>query len=269
MGGLASLFGGSSNKPQQTQITQHDKAVLSLKNQRDQLRKKMNLAATIVEKEVAAAKQFYAQGKREHALYCLRKKRLQENLLKQAEQNLSNIEEMINAIEFTQFQQKVFDSLKKGTQTLKDLQLSLDDVEDVILDTQEAIEHQSEINKLLSENLTSDDDADIMRELNELQELPQVDSKLASLPIAGKTATTTQSAPEKKVAVVETEENSSPRRMSIEYTQSNAQPPKQTTDVEMDSSDELAGLEEMPDVPKQPVNSDNGTSKSKKQAVLA
>jgi len=204
-------------------------------------------------------------------LFCLRKKRLQENLVTQAEKNLSNIEEMINAIEFTQFQQQVFDGLKKGTETLKSLQMSLEDVEEVMLDTQEAIDHQNEINKLLSENLTNDDEADIMRELNELKEMEtsKIDTKLSSLPAPPRTVKVEIKPPE-KVAVPEGKVNTpNEENMSISEEQQEPESVQQTEqkeadkEEEMDSSDELAGL--MPDVPKKPVPKSN----TEKKAVLA
>uniref|UniRef100_A0A6B2LJW0 Charged multivesicular body protein 6 n=1 Tax=Arcella intermedia TaxID=1963864 RepID=A0A6B2LJW0_9EUKA len=148
---------------------EHDKAVLALKTQRDQLKKFMKRVNMQLEKEVEMAKRLMAEGKKDKARYCLRKKRMQQNLIQQAEQNLQNIEEMINTIEFAQIQQKVMDNLKKGNEALKKLQsMSVEEVEDILLDTKEALEYQQEVDRLMSESLTQEDDAEILKELEAL-----------------------------------------------------------------------------------------------------
>lgn len=76
----------------------------------------------MLKKEVALAKQFAQEGRRDRAKLCLQKKKFQETLLQRAEQNLSNIDELIATIEWTKVQKNVFDGLKAGSQTLKALQ---------------------------------------------------------------------------------------------------------------------------------------------------
>lgn len=51
----------------------------------------------------------------------------------------------IDSIEFAQIEQKVFQGLQQGNEVLKDLQgqMSIEDVENLMLDTQEAIEYQN------------------------------------------------------------------------------------------------------------------------------
>jgi len=196
MGSFISLFGGGQEQSKaktRDKITQHDKAVLALKNQRDQLKKYVNSATTVIEKEVETARRFIAEGKKEKARLCLRKKKFQENLLKQAEQTLANVDEMINTIEFTQIQQSVFEGLKKGSETLKELQkqMTVDDVEEMLLDTQEALEHQREVDRMLSERLSPEDDEDILQELNDLKAMDMeepMDEDLKQMPAVPKHA---------------------------------------------------------------------------------
>jgi len=170
MGAFLDLFGDKQEKA----VAQHDRAVLELKTQRDELKKYMKRVVILIGKEVETAKKLLNEGRRDTARLCLRKKKNQENLLKQADANLQNIEEMINSIEFAQVQHKIFESLKQGNEALKKLQtMSVEDVEELLLDTKEAIEHQQEIDRLLSEQLTPEDDADILKELQDLQSLPE------------------------------------------------------------------------------------------------
>ena len=74
----------------------------------------------------------------------LKKKKFLEKNLINSEHQLDNIDELINNIEFSQVQQKVFESMKAGTQSLNKLNemMKLDDVEQLMDDTKDAIEYQ-------------------------------------------------------------------------------------------------------------------------------
>lgn len=108
----------------------------------------------MIAREVELSLQFAKEGKKEKALLCLKKKRFQvpfqrhvlstrdftsqERLLQQAEKSLANVEELTDTLghsfptqqhtqeayqtEFTVVQKDVFDGLKAGSRTLKQLQ---------------------------------------------------------------------------------------------------------------------------------------------------
>ena len=92
----------------------------------------------------------------------------------------------MNTLEFTSIEKKVFDSLKIGSQTLKELQkevcsllsclrgvplmtlcvqMSVEAVEEILLDTEEAVAVQKEIGNMLREKLTDEDEEEILQEL--------------------------------------------------------------------------------------------------------
>jgi charged multivesicular body protein 6 len=144
--------------------------MLEIKSQRDALKRYIKKCSTVVDREIAVAKQLLRDGKRDKAKLCLQKKKFQEQLITRAEETLSNIEEMVNTLEFTEIEKKVFDSLKIGNATLKQLQkeMSIEAVEDLLLDTEEAIAHQKEIGDMLREKLTDDDEDEILKELETL-----------------------------------------------------------------------------------------------------
>ena len=74
----------------------------------------------------------------------LKKKRYLESLLEKTDQQLENLQQMVDNIEFTQIEMKVVEGLKTGNECLQQMHkiMSLDDVEQVMADTQEAIEYQ-------------------------------------------------------------------------------------------------------------------------------
>lgn len=179
MGGLFSKKNSASKPPPGKGITEQDKAVLSLKQQRDKLKqyqKKINLN---LEKERSLAKQLLKDGKKDKAKLLLKKKHYQENLLNKTDGQLENIDRMIQEVEFAQVELKVVEGLKQGNIALKQLHevMKLEDVERIMEETEDAIEYQNEIDALLGGALTDEDESDVLAELEELTkdlELPSV-----------------------------------------------------------------------------------------------
>ncbi|XP_017288134.1 charged multivesicular body protein 6 isoform X1 [Kryptolebias marmoratus] len=176
---MGNLFG----KKKQTRVTEQDKAILQLKQQRDKLRqyqKKINLQ---LEKERLLAKQLLKDGKKEKALLLLKKKRYQDRLLDKTENQISNLERMVQDLEFTQIERKVIDGLKVGNECLKKMHevMSIEEVERIMDETQDSIEYQRQIDEMLAGSLTQEDEDAVLAELEAITqgdvELPEVPSE--------------------------------------------------------------------------------------------
>lgn len=132
-------------------------------------------------KERELAKQLLRDGKRERAKLLLKKKRYLESLLDKTDQQLDNLQQMVDNIEFAQIELKVVEGLKTGNKCLEEMHriMSLDDVEQIMADTQEAIEYQREIDELLGQNLTDEDEEAIAAELDSIliEDLPEPAAK--------------------------------------------------------------------------------------------
>ncbi len=78
------------------------------------------------------------------AKFLLKKKRYLESLLDKTDQQLENLQQMVDTIEFAQIGMKVVEVLKKGNECLEQMHkiMSVEDVEQVMSDTQEAIEYR-------------------------------------------------------------------------------------------------------------------------------
>jgi charged multivesicular body protein 6 len=177
---LSSLFSSPNNSKNNKdhQITAYDRAILDLKIQRDKLKqfsKKvqyffdnlsvdfvdvcvwffcaiMNLCfrftmmklESVLAREKEVARQLLREGKQNLARLCLRKKRFQEQLLERLSVHLANLEQLVDTLEFSIIEKKVFDGLKEGNEVLKKIQqeMSVEAVEELLLDTQNAIQHQ-------------------------------------------------------------------------------------------------------------------------------
>ncbi|KAI3958933.1 hypothetical protein MKX01_023609 [Papaver californicum] len=163
-------------------ITDVDRAILSLKTQRRKLGQYQQQLDGVIEAEMKAARELIRQKKKDRALLALKKKKTQEELLKQVDTWIMNVEQQLNDIELTSKQKAVFDSLNAGNNAIKAIQgeINLDDVQKLMDDTAEAHAYQDEINEILGEKLSAEDEEDVLAEFDNLetelaiQDMPEV-----------------------------------------------------------------------------------------------
>jgi charged multivesicular body protein 6 len=77
------------------EITEVDKAVLSLKTQRRRLEDHRTRVTAQIERETLVARQLVASGYKDRAMMALKKKKLQENTLVKLDTFLLNVESMV------------------------------------------------------------------------------------------------------------------------------------------------------------------------------
>ncbi|XP_068161450.1 charged multivesicular body protein 6 [Antennarius striatus] len=184
---MGNLFG----KRKQTRVTEQDKAILQLKQQRDKLRQYQKRINLQLEKERVLAKQLLKNGKKEKALLLLKKKRYQDQLLDKTENQIGNLERMVQDLEFAQIERKVIEGLKVGNDCLKKMHevMSIEEVERILDETQEGIEYQRQIDDMLAGSLSQEDEDAVLAELEAITqgdvELPEVPSdELPEVPAA-------------------------------------------------------------------------------------
>ncbi|KAK6638149.1 Charged multivesicular body protein 6-A [Polyplax serrata] len=170
-----------------SRVTEQDKAVLQLKQQRDKLKLYQKRIESNLGRDREIAKSLIQNGRKERALSLLRKKRFQEEQLNKLDKMLENIEKMTSDIEFKQVEMNVLDGLKAGNAALKKLHqlISVDEIERIMDETKDGIEKQQEIDELLHGALTSEDEEAVLDELNALisgAEETEVINKLDELP---------------------------------------------------------------------------------------
>ncbi|EPY76228.1 hypothetical protein CB1_001463001 [Camelus ferus] len=89
----------------------------------------------------------------------------------------------VQSIEFTQIEMKVLEGLQVGNECLNKMHqvMSIEEVERILDETQEAVEYQRQIDELLAGSFTQEDEDAILEELDAITqeqiELPEVPSE--------------------------------------------------------------------------------------------
>lgn len=102
---MGGLFG--KHKKPVSRVTEQDKAVLQLKQQRDKLKQYQKKIELNLEKDRQMAKKLLNDGKRDKAKLLLRKKRYQEQLLQNTDTQLEKLEQLTHDLEFAQIEIQV------------------------------------------------------------------------------------------------------------------------------------------------------------------
>ncbi|KAH9175473.1 Snf7-domain-containing protein [Lactarius sanguifluus] len=162
-------MGGSQSTPK---ITAQDRAILDLKLQRDKLKQYQKKIQIILDREHEIAKQQLAAGHKDRAIIALRRRKYQEGLLVKTDGQLESLEQLVSTIEFSLVEVSVLHGLKQGNAVLKEIhkELNVESVERLLEETAEAREYQREIDNMLVNNLSLDEEDAVQAELKELQQ---------------------------------------------------------------------------------------------------
>ncbi|TKS91974.1 Charged multivesicular body protein 6 [Collichthys lucidus] len=158
---MGNVFG---RKSRPSRVTEQDKAILQLKQQRDKLKLYQKKITLQLEKERLLAKQLLKDGKK------------------------------VQDIEFMQIEMKVIEGLKVGNDCLRSMHeiMSVEDVERILDETQESIEYQRQIDEMLAGALTQEDEDAVLAELEAITQgddvaLPEVPTEpIPEVPEAAK-----------------------------------------------------------------------------------
>ncbi|KAI0814886.1 Snf7 family [Irpex lacteus] len=161
-------MGGNQSVPK---ITKQDRAILDLKLQRDKVRQYQKKIQGVLDREHEIAKQQLAAGHKDRALLALRRRKYQEGLLAKTDAQLENLEQLVSTIEFSLVEVSVLHGLQQGNEVLKEIhkEMNVESVERLLEETAEAQAYQREIDEMLANNLSAEDEDAVQNELEQLR----------------------------------------------------------------------------------------------------
>ncbi|CUS13692.1 unnamed protein product [Tuber aestivum] len=160
-------MGNSSSR-----ITAQDRrAILNMKLQRDKLHIYQKKIQTVLTREHEIAKECLARDDKSRALLALRRRKYQEQLLVKTDAQLEALEKLTSTIEFSLVEKAVLYGLQQGNQVLKEIhkEMSLEAVERLIEETDEARAYQREVSNLLAGAMTNEEEDAVEDELEALE----------------------------------------------------------------------------------------------------
>ncbi|KAI6226442.1 hypothetical protein M3Y99_01294700 [Aphelenchoides fujianensis] len=138
---MGQLFGKPKPK---SRLTEQDRALMSLKIERDNLQKAYKRHEQGIERHKEMAKELLHKGHKDRALMLLKRKKFEETMMGRIEKHLQQIYTMIGDIETAVMNKELLETLQEGNKALMTLNsaFSLEDVEKIMEDTAEAAEYQ-------------------------------------------------------------------------------------------------------------------------------
>lgn len=169
--GVRMGIGQSRSKRGAAEITDADRAVLSLRTQRRKLANEQTRLERLVAREMQVARELVAKRQKERALLALKRRKLHEQQLERLGAWQLNVEQVLSNIEAAKQQKQLFAALKAGNEAVTDLQkeVTVDDVEKLMEDSAEAQAQQDRLHQALAGSLTPEQDAAAAEELAALE----------------------------------------------------------------------------------------------------
>jgi len=194
-----------SSEPAIPEPNQTNNALKTLRAQISRLDKREQFLESKIKNMADQARKFAATKNKRQALVCLKRKKMYQTQIETIYGARATLEQQELTIESASFTADVFSSMKHASNHLTEMQsaLTINDVDDVIDNTQEAIQLNNEVGDTLAApmgNMMNDDDLAAELENIETQMLeeellaePKID--LSKLPVAPKSPVAAPRAP--------------------------------------------------------------------------
>lgn len=180
-------MGNKGGKSSEVEISDHDRAVLDLKNARDTLKQYQKVAQPALSpppsshqrvrqkteasmaRHTEVARELLRQGNKKGALVVVKRKKMAEASLEKTRVQLDNVQTLIDDIEYAKVNVRVVEGLKAGRDALKELNslVSVEEIEALLADNADQMAQAKEIDEALNARagmLSPKDEEDIEAE---------------------------------------------------------------------------------------------------------
>ncbi|CCG21497.1 Vps20 ESCRT III complex protein [Candida orthopsilosis Co 90-125] len=162
------------NQPSTPKITDQDRAIFQLKQQRDKIKQHQRKLTIICNKQTELAKKAISNDQPQRAKFYLRCKKNQESTINKTFEQLDNLEKLIGTIEFKLIEKDVMYGLQQGNQVLRQLnnEMNVEKIDKIMDDLEEEKLKEEEISQTLGlgSGLSRVDEDAIEREFAKLDQ---------------------------------------------------------------------------------------------------
>lgn len=144
--------------------------IYSIKAAVDSLEKEVNVLTIRVDRHLEEAKNYVKEGRKKMALMCLKKKASLQRLIDRKSGSLAMLFQILQKIEEAGTNDMIVKACKAGAQAMKMLnaEVTVENAEAVMDDVHEAIAAQEEINGIIGSEMSTEDEEELERSLEEL-----------------------------------------------------------------------------------------------------
>ena len=168
---MGNLFKKKNNK-NNSELNAEEKTILQCKMTRDNIKNYIKKLEKNSKLKREKAKEALKQKNKDRAKYNLKLSKMYSEQIKNAESQLTMLEEQISNLENAITQKEALKILEKGNEVLKNLQneCNIEKWEKISDDMNDIKEQQDEINQFFRDKNVEDIDEDIENEMNKLME---------------------------------------------------------------------------------------------------
>ena len=137
---------------QSNQMTQLDKAKLEVKRGKNRISKFSKKLEQQIVKLDQDARNYLKNGNKKKALYTIKLKKLKIKSMENVETQILSLEKVLLEIETTEMTQESLKAVENGTNALNEMHriMSVEDVEQILADNEEALDDANEIANLIA-----------------------------------------------------------------------------------------------------------------------
>jgi charged multivesicular body protein 6 len=177
-------FHAKNSEDPPSRVNENDKVIAELKMTRDKVKNYLKNLEHMISTCQSCVKDCIRLKQKDKAMLALRKQKYLQKSLEQGRNELLNLEGQILSVENALIQKDVYNALKQGNDFLKNMNkaLTVEDVNKLMEETQEAIEYQQEVGRILAQQGIEENDEELLNQLEVLDVEEAQEFQLPSVP---------------------------------------------------------------------------------------
>ena len=163
-------FQAKNTEDPPSRVNENDKVIAELKLTRDKVKNYLKNLEHNISTIQSCVKECIRNKQKDKAMLALRKQKYLQKTLEQGRNQLLNLESQILSVENALIQKDVYEAMKQGNEFLKNMNkaLTVEDVATLMEETEDAIEYQQEVGRILAQQGIQEDDEELLHQLDVL-----------------------------------------------------------------------------------------------------